>query len=142
MATHHGRAVWEGDLKRGNGRMILPDSDISAPYSAPSRFENGDGTSPEALIGGAHAGCFSMALAKMLGEAGYAPSQLQTDADVTIEQTDGGFAITSIALRLRAQVPDIAEDEFGKLAGQAKEGCPVSKLVQGATIALDWDLSS
>jgi osmotically inducible protein OsmC len=143
MATHRGKAIWEGDLKQGQGRVMLPDSDVSLPYSAVGRFEGGEGTSPEALIGAAHAGCFSQALAKLLGDKGHPPSQLDTEAKVTIEKRDDGFAITSIRLRCSARVPDIAEDQFGKLAHAAKENCPVSQLVRGGTtIELEFDLAS
>ncbi len=143
MAIHRGKAIWEGDLKHGQGRVMLPDSDVSMPYSAAARFEDGDGTSPEALIGAAHAGCFSMALAKMLGDAGHEPAQLHTDAEVTIEKRGAGFAITSIQLRCSARVPDIAEEEFGRIAGEAKENCPVSRLVKdGTAIELELDLAS
>lgn len=143
MATHRGKAIWEGDLKQGQGRVMLPDSDVSLPYSAAARFEGGEGTSPEALIGAAHAGCFSMALAKLLGDEGHPPAQLETDAEVTIEKRDAGFAITSIRLHCSARVPGIGEDQFGKLAQAAKENCPVSQLVRGGTdIELEFDLAS
>jgi osmotically inducible protein OsmC len=96
-------------------------------YSAASRFEEGEGTNPEELIAAAHAGCFSMALALALGEAGHEPESIETQADVTISPAGDGFEIDRINLHTSARVPGIDQDEFERLAGAAKEGCPVSK---------------
>ena len=140
MPRHQGKAVWEGNLASGQGQMSVPDADIAAPYSAPSRFEGAQGTSPEALIGAAHAGCFSMALAKLLADAGFPPRQLETTADLKLAKVDTGFQITSVRLNLRASVPDIDDDQFADLATKAKENCPVSQLLRGAEISLDHEL--
>ena len=140
MAKHRGTAVWEGNLTEGSGRLMLPDSNLSVPYSAPSRFENQEGAAPENLIGAALAGCFSMALAKILADAGFPPQQLQTTADVVLNKVNTGFAITNIILRLQAQVPDIGRSEFAKLAYEAKENCPVAQLMKGAKIDLEFEL--
>jgi lipoyl-dependent peroxiredoxin len=143
MAKHRGQAVWEGSLTEGSGRLMLPDSDLAVPYAAPARFENQEGAAaPENLIGAALAGCFSMALAKDLADAGHPPKQLQTVAEVVLNKVNTGFAITNILLRLEAEVPDIGSPEFAKLAYQAKENCPVAQLMKGAKIDLDFELNS
>ena len=123
-------AVWEGRLEDGRGTMetssgILEDS----PYSFGTRFEEETGTNPEELIGAAHAGCFSMALSMILGEAGFEPRRINTRATVTLEEVDDGFAITKVHLETRAEVPDASGEDFAEAAHAAKEGCPVSKLL-------------
>lgn len=140
MAKHRGQAVWEGNLAEGGGHLMLPDSDISIPYTSSARFADQDGATPENLIGAAIAGCFSMALAKMLADAGHRPEQLQTSAEVVLNKVNTGFAITNIILRLDAQVPEIGRNEFTKLAYEAKENCPVAQLMKGAKIDLEFEL--
>ena len=103
------------------------------------RFEGKPGSNPEELIGAAHAACFTMALSKILGEAGYTAERMDTTAVVTLEQLGDGFAITGVALTLRASVPGLDEAGFQTLAGKAKAGCPVSKLLK-ADITLDAQL--
>jgi osmotically inducible protein OsmC len=111
-------------------------------YTVPSRFEDGDGTNPEEMIGAAHAGCFSMALSLVLGEEGYEPETIETDAEVTVEQQGEDFVITSVALSTEAQVPGIDDETFQKLAQTAKEACPVSNALEGVEeIKLDADLA-
>ncbi|MGR6035222.1 MAG: OsmC family protein [Candidatus Nitrosoglobus sp.] len=122
-------AVWQGDLKQGQGHLssaskVLQDT----PYSFSTRFEGAPGTNPEELIGAAHAGCFSMALSMILGEAGFTPERIATEATVTLEQKDGSFTITQIHLDVNAKVPGASNQAFQEAAGKAKEGCPVSKL--------------
>jgi lipoyl-dependent peroxiredoxin len=141
MPTRNASARWEGGFKQGGGTMRLGSGAYEGPYSAQSRFEDGDGTNPEELIGAAHAGCFSMALALMLGDAGHEPESIETDAAVHIDPAEGGgFEISRIELSTRARVPGIDDDEFQRVAGQAKEGCPVSKALAGPDISLEASL--
>ena len=123
-------AVWEGDLKQGQGHLssasgVLQDT----PYSFRTRFEGASGTNPEELIAAAHAGCFSMALSMILGDAGLTPQRITTEATLTLGQKDGGFAITQIHLEVSAQVPGASDAAFQDAASKAKIGCPVSKVL-------------
>jgi osmotically inducible protein OsmC len=126
MPVHKGKAVWEGTIKEGNGEFFLGDGKAVGRYSFGSRFENGKGSSPEELIGAAHAACFSMAFSLVLGNAGFTAKKIQTTAEVKIESSGQGFAITSIKLTTEGQVPGIGAEEFRRLAGEAKKNCPVS----------------
>ncbi len=123
-------AVWKGTIKEGGG-VISTESGVlnEAQYGFKSRFESGKGTNPEELIGAAHAGCFSMALSLMLGEAGFTPDRIETRAAVTIDKVGGGFEITSSHLDVVAEIPNIDQAKFDELANKAKEGCPVSKVL-------------
>jgi osmotically inducible protein OsmC len=120
--------------------MSFGSGAFEGAYSAASRFEEGEGTNPEELIGAAHAGCFSMALSLALGEAGHDPESIETDATVHIDPADGGFAITRIELSTRGRVPGIDASEFERYAQAAKEGCPVSKALAGVQISVDAQL--
>jgi len=113
MSTRIGSAIWEGTLKDGKGTMKLGSGAFEGSYSFASRFEDGMGTNPEELIGGAEAGCFSMALSLGLTKAGYSPKLISTIAKVHIENVGDGFKITSIDLTTEAQVPGIDEKTFG-----------------------------
>ncbi|MFB8830607.1 OsmC family protein [Azotobacter sp. CWF10] len=125
-----GSAVWQGNLKEGKGSVSTQSGALKEqPYGFNTRFEDQPGTNPEELIGAAHAGCFSMALSKMLGDAGLTPERLETRADVTLEKQGEGFAITVVDLTLKARVPGATPEQFDELANKAKEGCPVSKLL-------------
>lgn len=142
MALHYANAVWQGDLKGGQGTVRLGKDGHTESYSAARRFENsGGGTSPEELIGAAHAGCFSMALSAELSQAGYPPDRIETDAKVEIRKADAGFEITYVELSTRAVVPGIEEAEFKKFAEGAKRGCPVSRALTGVDIRLTATLS-
>jgi len=140
-----GSAVWNGTIKDGSGSLTTPSGVLSGtPYSFKMRFEDEtgrSGTNPEELIAAAHAGCFSMALSGQLPRAGFTPESLATSAAVTLEQKDGGFAITKVHLTLEAKVPGITESQFQELAGAAKAGCPVSKVLN-AEITLAATLAS
>jgi osmotically inducible protein OsmC len=116
--------------------MKVPRGGIDAPYSFPSRFEEGSGMSPEDLIAGAHAGCFSMAFAATLEKAGLAPEKVETTATVTLEPVDGAPTIHTIHLETSAKVPGVSEADFQKHAEDAKRNCPVSRLYKGAEITL------
>ena len=135
-------AVWQGDIKNGGGTISTETGVLNkAPYGFKSRFEDGPGTNPEELIAAAHAGCFSMAFSLMVGEAGFTPEKIETQAAVSIEKQSEGFAITSSRLTMSAKIPGIDEATFQKLAQQAKEGCPVSKLLN-ADISLQATLQT
>jgi lipoyl-dependent peroxiredoxin len=133
-------AVWRGTGRAGNGNLST-DSGVLAetPYSYRTRFENEKGTNPEELIAAAHAGCFTMALAFQLQGAGYTPTQLSTEAAVSLEPEGQGFRISRSALTLRASVPNLDEAKFKELAGTAEKNCPVSKVLN-TQITLDAKL--
>ncbi len=134
------KAVWQGTGKDGTGHLTA-DSGVLAntPYSFKTRFENEKGTNPEELIAAAHAGCFTMALAFGLQGAGFTPTELSTEAAVTLDKEGQGFRISKSALTLRAKVPNLNEADFARLAGEAEKNCPVSKVLN-ATITLDAKL--
>jgi osmotically inducible protein OsmC len=131
MPTRSATARWDGPFKGGSGTMFPGGGRVEGSYSADSRFEDGEGTNPEELIAAAHAGCFSMALALILGEAGHDPKSLETEANVTISPSGDGFEIDRIELETSGRVPGIEQAEFQRLAGSAKDGCPVSKALAG-----------
>jgi osmotically inducible protein OsmC len=134
---------WKGS-KEGKGLLSTKSGALSnQPYSFNMRFENEDGkagTNPEELIGAAHAGCYNMALGLELGKAGYEVEELDTTANVEIEEVEDGFGITGIHLDLIARVSGIDDDEFQEIAKAAKEGCPVSKALSAVPIELDAKL--
>ncbi|WP_207878752.1 OsmC family protein [Pseudomonas sp. 32_A] len=130
-------AIWQGGLKDGKGLLSTESGALKQnPYGFNTRFEGSSGTNPEELIGAAHAGCFSMALSMMLGEAGLTPDRIDTTAEVTLDKQADGFAITAVHLVLRAKVPGASEAQFLQIADKAKAGCPVSKVLN-AKISLD-----
>ena len=135
-------AHWEGDLKTGIGSISTETGVLrDAPYGFKARFEGGKGTNPEELIGAAHAGCFSMALSMILGGENLKADSIDTQAEVTLTQDDSGFTITAVHLILKAKIPGATQEQFEKLTGMAKAGCPVSKVLN-ATITLDATLLS
>ena len=135
-------AVWTGGIKDGGGTISTETGVLNeAPYGFKARFENGKGTNPEELIGAAHAGCFTMALSLILGEAGLTAEQMDTTAEVTLDKDGDGFSITKVHLALRAKIPGADQAQFLELANKAKLGCPVSKLLK-AEITLDASLVS
>lgn len=142
MTIHkHGSAHWSGDIKRGKGTVSTESGVLNQqPYGFNTRFEGEKGTNPEELIGAAHAACFSVALSLMLGEAGYTADAIDTTADVSLDKTDGGFAITKVALKSKVTVPGIAPQQFDGIIQKAKAGCPVSQLLK-AEITLYYTLN-
>lgn len=132
MAVRTSSAEWKGRLKDGSGTISLGSGGFQAPYSFASRFEQGGGTNPEELIAAAHAGCFSMALSHALAEAGHAPIRVSTAAHVHLEKDAQGFRIPKIELDCEADVPGLGDEEFHTLAEDAKENCPVSRLLKGS----------
>jgi osmotically inducible protein OsmC len=135
-------AVWKGGLKDGGGTISTESGVLNeAAYGFKARFESGKGTNPEELIGAAHAGCFSMALSLILGEAGSTPQKIETHAAVTLEKVGAGFEITASHLTVSAIVPGMDSAKFLELANKAKAGCPVSKLMK-AQITMDAKLET
>jgi osmotically inducible protein OsmC len=140
--TRNGSAHWQGGIKDGKGAISTESGALKAyPYGFASRFEGLPGTNPEELLAAAHAACFTMALSLMLGEARLMADALDTSAKITLEQVEGGYAITSVHLKLAARIPGADKDTFDALAAKAKAGCPVSKLFN-ATITLEAQLLS
>lgn len=140
MAVRTADAQWTGDIMGGAGRMKLGSGAYEGPYDFKSRMEDGAGTNPEELIGAAHAGCFSMALAAQLGGAGFKPEKIHTHAKVHFSKAASGWTIEKIELAALADVPGIDEAEFQKHAEDAKANCPVSRALSGVQIDLDAKL--
>lgn len=136
MKTSSAQAEWKGNLQAGEGRMKLGSGAFDGNYSFESRFEQGAGTNPEELIGAAHAGCFSMALAHGLTSAGFNPKRIATNAKVQLEKSEGAFVISRIDLETEGEVPGADETTFRQHAETAKHGCPVSRALAGTTISL------
>lgn len=137
-------AVWNGTGKDGNGLLSSTSGVLNqTPYAFASRFMNEDGkagTNPEELIAAAHAGCFSMALSFQLGGAGFPPTQLQTEAQLKMENVDGHFKILSIHLVCIGEVANITEEKFIEIATNAKKTCPVSQALAAIEITLSANL--
>lgn len=126
-----GSAEWIGGLKDGKGTVSTESGVLNkTQYSFTTRFESGAGTNPEELIAAAHAGCFSMAFAGQLEKEGIKAEEIQTTATVTLEKSDDGFSIPAIHLQVTAKIAPVDMDAFNKAAKNAKEGCPVSKLMK------------
>ncbi|MFO1397778.1 MAG: OsmC family protein [Burkholderiales bacterium] len=137
---HFGSAVWSGGLKDGKGTISTESGALDKqPYGFAARFEGVRGTNPEELLGAAHAGCFTMALSMVLGQANLVAERMDTQATVTLEKQGEGFAITHVHLTLKAKIPGADQATFDKCANTAKTNCPVSKLFK-AEITLDAQL--
>jgi osmotically inducible protein OsmC len=137
-----GTAEWSGGFKDGKGAISTKSGALASyPYWVGARFEGKPGTNPEELIGAAHAGCFTMALSLMLGEAGLTATRMDTKSEVELEKDGDGFAIKNVKLTLTATVPGVDDATFQSIAHKAKEGCPISKLLT-ATITLDATLAA
>lgn len=139
MPTRKANAEWAGDLKSGKGDMALESGAYEGQFSFKTRFEDGNGTNPEELLGAAHAGCFSMQFSAMLAAEGHTPDAVKTQAKVHFS-IDDTPTIERIELICRGNVPGIDQATFRDIAGQAKDACPVSRLFTGATIELDAQL--
>lgn len=134
----NGSAHWTGGLKDGKGEVSTESGALTShPYGFNTRFEGVKGTNPEELIGAAHAACFTMALSKMLGEAGLTATSLDTKAIVSLDKVGEGFGITAIELNLKGVVPGTDQAAFTEIANKAKEGCPVSKALAAVPISLN-----
>ena len=137
MIRKSGSAKWSGGLKDGKGTVSTESGVLSdQPYGFNTRFEGGKGTNPEELIGAAHASCFSMAFSVVLGEGGMTAESIETKATVSLEQKDGGFAVTAVHLDVKVSVPGADEADVLKAAESAKANCPISKLLN-AEITMD-----
>jgi osmotically inducible protein OsmC len=142
MPIRTASARWQGNLTDGSGTIRTGKGGYEGNYSFKSRFEEGEGTNPEELIGAAHSGCFSMAFAKALSDAGFTPDSVATTAGVHLDKTDAGMTVTRIDLDTVAQVPGIDEAQFAKIAEAAKANCPISRLLSpGAEITLSARLA-
>lgn len=133
-------AIWNGDLKNGKGSLKMGSGAFEGSYSFSSRFGEGTETNPEELIGAAHAGCFSMQLSAILSKDGYEVKEIKTEAQVSMEQNDGGWQIAEIKLVTKAKIPGIEMQEFAKYASDAKDSCPVSKALKAVDIFLEAHL--
>ena len=141
MAVQAASAEWKGSLKEGAGTMRTGRGAFEGPYTFVSRFETGPGTNPEELIGAAHAGCYSMALAAGLGRAGHQPTSIRTTAKVHLGASEAGPTITQIDLDVEGEVPGIDQATFQQFADGAKTGCVVSRALAGVkTITLNAKL--
>src|SRR5260221_132913 len=128
-------AVWQGTGRDGTGHLSSESGVLAkTAYSFKTRFENEKGTNPEELIAAAHAGCFTMALAFGLQGAGFTPTELSTEAAVTLEPEGQGFRISRSALTLRASVPNLDDAKFADIARDAEKKCPVSKLLKAEIV--------
>jgi lipoyl-dependent peroxiredoxin len=141
MPVRTAEAAWHGNLREGHGHMKFGSGAYDGRYTWSSRFEEASGTNPEELLGAAHAGCFSMALAAQLTRAGFPPESIDTTARVHLDKVDGGNKITTIELQTVAKVPSIQEAQFLELADTAKQGCPVSQALTGVEIKLQAKLA-
>jgi osmotically inducible protein OsmC len=135
-------AKWRGDLRAGSGSIRLGSGMFEGPYSFKTRFEAAPGTNPEELLGAAHAGCFSMALALGLTKAGHPPRSIETSAVVHLNKVGEGFGITGIDLGTRGEVPGLSEGEFQRLANEAKVNCIISKALADFPVSLTATLIS
>jgi osmotically inducible protein OsmC len=140
MPVRTAEAEWKGSLPDGDGTMRLGGGAFEGPYSWGSRFEDAPGTNPEELIGAAHAGCFSMALSGVLGEAGHTPERISSSARVHLDKANGGFAIDKIELAVRGQVEGLSDEDFARYADEAKTNCPVSQALAGVEITVEAEL--
>jgi osmotically inducible protein OsmC len=141
MPIRKANAVWNGELMKGNGTMALGSGAFEGKFSVGSRFVEDPGTNPEELIGAAHAGCFSMAFSAVLGNNGFTPNSIKTEAKVHVEKVNDDWTITKIELTTVADIPGIDNDTFQKHANEAKEGCPVSRALAGPEIILSATLA-
>jgi osmotically inducible protein OsmC len=141
MTIRNAKALWNGTLKDGKGEMNF--SNYSGPYTFASRFENGEGTNPEELVGAAQAGCYSMFLSALISGEGLSPQSIETTAAVTLGKDDTGPNITDITLVCSVSCEGLSQEKFKELSVAAKEKCPISRLYAGGTanIVLDAKLA-
>ncbi len=142
MPVRKGNAEWRGDLIKGSGNISSESGVLkNVAYNFVSRFEQGNETNPEELLGAAHAACFSMALSNNLSKAGFKVNSVKTEDKVHIEKLDAGFTITKIEMNTVGNVEGIDEAEFKKQAEEAKKGCPVSRALTGVQYILNATLA-
>ncbi len=140
MPLRKAEAAWHGTFRDGEGKMRLGSGTFEGAYSYHTRMEEGPGTNPEELLGAAHAGCFSMSLARRLSAEGYSPESIHTEARVRFGRSGEGYAISRIDLRTEAEVPGVDENLFLEKAEAAKRDCAVSKALAGVEIGLEAKL--
>jgi lipoyl-dependent peroxiredoxin len=141
MTVRNGSAEWRGDVEHGTGTVTVGDGVFTGQFSYASRFAEGEGTNPEQLIAAAHAACFSMALASILGRQGHTNELLRTDARVQLRNVDGRPTLARIDLDTEGHVPGIDQEQFERYAQEAKENCPVSRALAGVpeiTLHAKW----
>ncbi|MEA2172192.1 MAG: lipoyl-dependent peroxiredoxin [Solirubrobacteraceae bacterium] len=131
MPKNTATATWTGSLKEGNGHLVTGNGGFDGNFTFRSRFEDGEGTNPEELIGAAHAGCFSMQLNAFLYDEGIEPESVVTEAEVTARPVDGTPTIVSIALRCTVTAPGADEAKIRELGDKAKSGCIISRALAG-----------
>lgn len=139
MSVRKANAKWNGTLKDGNGVMSF--ANYNGPFTFKSRFEEGDGTNPEELVGAAQAGCYSMFLAALISGEGLTPESVETTAKVTLGNDDTGPLITSIELVSNVSCSGLAQEKFTELSETAKNNCPISRLYKGTEVKLTAKLS-
>jgi osmotically inducible protein OsmC len=136
MPVRSAQAIWTGTLSKGKGTVETGSGLVKGAYSFASRFESGQGTNPEELIGAAHAGCFSMAFSGIVEQAGFVPEEIRTTAKVKVEKIGDGFTITGVELATEAKIKGIDEKTFQEKALAAKNGCPVSRALASVPVTL------
>ncbi|MDW7694071.1 OsmC family peroxiredoxin [Flammeovirgaceae bacterium SG7u.111] len=137
MSTRTAKSVWNGTLKEGSGKMTF--SNYSGPFTFVSRFEEGDGTNPEELVGAAQSGCYSMFLSALISGEGLNPKSIETIASVTLGKDDTGPCITNIKLACTVECEGLSQEKFTELAEAAKVKCPISRLYEGGTATIELD---
>jgi lipoyl-dependent peroxiredoxin len=142
MPKRSASATWEGNLKEGQGHLALGSGAFAGKYSFGTRFEGAAGTNPEELLGAAHAGCFSMALAAGLGRAGHEPTRIDTTAVVHLDKLESGMTITRIVLTTTGLVPGLAEAEFVRFAEETKKTCIVSRALAAVEMEVNASLAT
>ena len=143
MPIRKASAQWSGDLKGGKGSLTTESNILNnSSYDFTSRFEEGSNTNPEELLGAAHAGCFSMALANALSKEGFKVNSIKTEDNVHIEKLEDGFTVTKIEVNTVGDIEGIDEEMFLRHAEETKLGCPVSKALTGPTILLNAKLKT
>lgn len=137
MAVSKAKSVWNGTLKEGKGTMAF--TGFEGPFTFKTRFEGAKGTNPEELVGAAQSGCYSMFLSALLTEEGLNPESIETSAEVTLGDVDGGPAITNIKLATVVKCTGLSQEKFKELAETAKVKCPISRLYAGGTADIELD---
>jgi len=131
MSVHNAHSVWKGTLKEGAGHMNF--TGYGGPFTFASRFESGEETNPEELIGAAHSGCYSMFLSALISGEGLTPEIIETTAKVTLDKDDIGPCIKKIELDCKVHCDGLSQEKFAELTAAAKEKCPISRLYAGGT---------
>lgn len=140
MSVRTAKSQWKGTLKDGKGTMNF--SNYSGPFTFKSRFEEGEGTNPEELVGAAHSGCYSMFLAALISGEGLSPESVETTAKVHLGKDETGPLVTVIELDCQVKCEGLSQAKFEELSREAKQKCPISRLVAAADIRLTATLSS